>query len=254
MRRGQQDFGLFCPERFHSAAAAGAASVPENSEQTNAGGEEGRCKLAPRRPEPPLHSAGARFKSRSSAGSAIRRLPAAEVCRRVLEKTTPAPGISPTLRKRSSEAERSAEEGAQTAERSEPSFPAGKLQRVGGCWRGRTDHSSACGGQERTAPHRHLPSTIVVSLVPESSKLQTGARHSSWRSRGTGSQLLSLRRSRSLDTPLSLQPHFIQTPAGLLAVGGKLRESSARIIPQTSGGRSSSGPRTIRSPFSFEGK
>lgn len=34
MRTGQLDFGLSCPECFHSVAAAGAALVvPENSEE-----------------------------------------------------------------------------------------------------------------------------------------------------------------------------------------------------------------------------
>lgn len=37
LRRGQQDFGLSCPECFHSVAAAGAASLPEKSEQTRRG-------------------------------------------------------------------------------------------------------------------------------------------------------------------------------------------------------------------------
>lgn len=52
----------------------------------DARGEQGHRKLVRWQPEPTLHSAGSRFKPRSLVSSAIRRLPAAEACRRGLKK------------------------------------------------------------------------------------------------------------------------------------------------------------------------
>lgn len=56
---------------------------------------------------------------------------------------------------------------------SEPPFPA---ETCGGLEanRERTDHSSGLRRQERTVPNCHLPSTVVLSLIPECSQLQTG--------------------------------------------------------------------------------
>ena len=124
--------GLFCPECFHSAAAAGAASVPENSEHTrrgragtlqtwHVGGPSLRCTARGLDSSPEVQRAG------QSADLRLRRVAGGR------PREQPLPAAFPSTGERSSGAQRSAEEGAGTAERLEPSSPAGKLRRIGGC-------------------------------------------------------------------------------------------------------------------------
>lgn len=162
----------------------------------DARGEQGHRKLEWWQPEPTLHSARSRFKPRSLVSSAIRRFPAAEACRRELNKavsTLSYPSI-PSAPDKGQEARRSQKECSRRPVQQTTAWSYHSRQEsCGGLeaapeW---TDHSSGCGGQERTVPNCRLLSTIVLSLVPELSELQTRARHSEQRTRDTESHRLS---------------------------------------------------------------
>lgn len=206
---GQQDLGLSCPECFHSAAAAGAASVPEKSEQRRRGRartlqtwHHGGLSLfftvqgLDSSPEVQRAVQSADFPLRRVAGGCARKQPLPRVF----------PYTKGEKLRKPKEAQRK-ELGHQNARSHRSQLEScGGLEAAGE----QTDHSSSCGGQERTAPCCRLPSTIVVSLVPERSKLQTKARHSSPDAGGTGSQLLSPRRLGSLDTPRASSPILLR--------------------------------------------